>query len=236
MARSLTTAMSAHSDLQAAALTQPADGGHHRLGRLTQWCRTASHPCPARSRTSASCPRRHRPCRRPGEDVTGAGDQQPGQVRVGTDMVDRVLDAEKHRRCHRVARLGGLSRQTPNAPSRVNQERGAQPVTVGRAGSVAGTHRLHTIAGDCAIRLAAQNVVDGLGGRRSHPRRAPGRLRASAAAARPQRPSAPRRPSGRPARMANVAGAGGVDRLPPPVPARRSRRRRPDSTPRGRRG
>ena len=34
-----------------------------------------------------------------GEHVAGAGDEQAGQIGVRVDVVDRVADAEVHRRC-----------------------------------------------------------------------------------------------------------------------------------------
>jgi hypothetical protein len=65
------------------------------------------------------------------EDIAGSGEQQPGQIGIGVDMVDRIAHTEVHRWCHRIALLRTIddaARQ--RAMALEAKERRAQPVAL----------------------------------------------------------------------------------------------------------
>ena len=124
-------------DLQPAALTQSVDCDHHGLCRLAQ---RVERQCVHAQRGSEGQPvvltaAAH--VTAGGEDVPGAGDQQSRQVGVGVDVLDRVLDAEVHRRGHRVACLWTVECADPEWTLSVEpQELRAQPIAFRRTWSL----------------------------------------------------------------------------------------------------
>ena len=129
--------VTAHRDLQPAALAQPVHRGHHRLRRLPQ--RLEGRDVHAERRPVrqpvVGAAAAHVATRR--EHVAGSGDEQARQIGIGVDVADGVPDPEVHGGRHRVARLRAVQgAHAEGAFPREAQERRAQPVAFRRTWGV----------------------------------------------------------------------------------------------------
>ena len=123
----------AQGDLHAAALTEAVDCGHNGFGRLAHVSNgSASMPSAEPNVNQLSSPP---PPMSPPGAKTSAVPVMIRPARSGSDayVVDRVLDAEVHRRRHRIARLGPVECAHPEGALPLEpQELRAQPIPLRR--------------------------------------------------------------------------------------------------------